>query len=186
MAMQDMAGLGGSGTTPASPEEQAQYDQFVKNAMTMIYDDKMTPQILQNLEGGGNPMQGLARTTAMIVHRIEGDAERQGKELADGVVFNAGIEIGEDLADLQRTAGIADLSDDQMEQATYMAMDEYRNMGGMDPKKAQAELADMQAMDESGELDRVAPGLREKAMQASGAPPPQAPPANPQLRGLGG
>lgn len=179
-------GLDSPGGTPASPEEQAQYDQFVKNAMTMIYDDKMTPQILQSLEGGGNPMQGLARTTAMIVFRVEQDAETNGQKLGDGVAFNAGLEIGEDLADLQRTAGIADLSDEQMEQATYMSMDEYRNMGGMDPKKAQAELADMQALDESGELDRLAPGLREKAMQASGGAPQPPPSGNPQIRGLGG
>lgn len=174
----DAAGLDGA-PQQASPEEQAQYEQFVNKAYELIYaQGEANPAILKSLEGNGDPIDGLANTAAMVVLRVEEAAEASGAQLADGVVYNAGIEILEDLASLARTAGIHEFDEKDTEAALYRALDVYRafkeGAGGIDQQKYQAELGQVVEADRQGKLGQIVPGLdRGKPAPAGGEPPMQ-------------
>jgi hypothetical protein len=166
-----------AGGEPASPEEQAQYEQFVNNAYELIYDEQAIGKVLEGLQGDGNPQDGLAFTAANIVAHLEASAEQSGAPLAEGVVFNAGVEILEDLANLAGHAGIHDFSEEEVEGALYKALDVYREVkgamgGGVDQEGAAAELEMLMAADQEGRLGQAVPGMDEAVQRLGQRRPP--------------
>ncbi len=146
-----------------SPEEQKSYDQFVDNALSAIYDEKSLPQIIQSLRGDGNPMDGLANTVVNIVMRVKSSAEQAGQEISDDILLAAGGEIIEDLAGLAATAGVHEYTPEEIEGAFFQSMDIYREMtgrdGGQNREQIVQDMNQLNALDEAGRLDEVAPGL---------------------------
>ena len=142
----------------ASPEEQRQYDAFVAQALDLIYDQRMLPKIVDMLDGDGDPVEGLARATATIVARIATAAEKGGEKVSGDVLFHAGTEVFEDLANLSKTAKIKDYDadSDALEGAYFRAMDQFRVMmqgaGRINQQAAQEDMAKLEQMDQSGDL----------------------------------
>ncbi|MEM7674513.1 MAG: hypothetical protein AAF449_00770 [Myxococcota bacterium] len=167
----------------ASPEEQASYDQLVGNALVLAFDKERLPSVLKGLRGGDDPIEGLSRTAANIFVRVAKDAEANGVPLAGEVSFAAGTEIVESLAELSTAAGIHDFENDAeaLEGAYFRALDHARVMmqqsGGLSQETAQQDMARLQAMDESGELERMMVGLAESDVPAA---------PDPRTRGLMG
>lgn len=155
-----------------SPEEQAKYDAFVDNALSAIYDDKSLPQIIESLKGDGNPVDGLANTAVSVVVRVEDSAEKAGQALSPDVVFNAGVEVIENLADLAEKAGVHEFTQEEIEGATFQAMDIYREMkgrdGGADRPQIVEDFNRVVSLDQAGKLDEVAPGLTERFPASEG------------------
>lgn len=166
----------------ATPEEQSQYDQIVANAMKLVYDDKTMPAVVEMLAGDGDPIEGLARTAAMVIGRVTESAAQAGVPLDAVVAFHAGTEIFEDLADLSKEADIKDFtqSPDDLEAAYFRALDLSRKMlqdsGRLTPEAADADMQKLSEMDASGQLEQVLMGLAER--DAGGAA------TEPQQRGL--
>ncbi len=146
-----------------SPEEQEQYNQFVNNAFSAIYDDKALPQILESLKGDGDPVEGLANTAAMTVARVKDSARNAGQKVSPDVAFHAGSDILTDLAELSEKAGIHSFSDEEIDKARLRALDIFREMRGRDGGPAKEALArdfnEIVALDKAGRLDEIAPGL---------------------------
>ena len=149
-----------------SPEEQKIYDAFVDNALSVIYDEKSLPQIIESLKGDGNPVDGLANTAGTVVVRVQDSAEQAGQELPPDVVFHAGSEILQDLAQLAEKAGIHQFSPEEIEGAAFQAMDLYREAKGRDGGAARPQIVEdfnqIVALDQAGKLDELAPGLTER------------------------
>ena len=149
-----------------SPEEQKIYDAFVDNALAVIYDEKSLPQIIESLKGDGNPVDGLANTAVTVVVRVQDSAEQAGQELPPDVVFHAGSEILQDLAQLAEKAGIHQFSPEEIEGAAFQAMDLYREAKGRDGGAARPQIVEdfnqIVALDQAGKLDELAPGLTER------------------------
>ncbi len=165
---------GGGGEQPnVSPQEQGIYDQFVNNAFSAIYDEKSLPSIIESLKGDGNPVEGLANTAVGVVVRVQDSAEQAGQALPPEVVFQAGVEILEDLADLAEKAGVHDFTPEELEGATFQAMDRYRELKGDDGASSQEAKEDFDkiiAIDQAGRLDEAVPGLSERyGNQGAGA-----------------
>jgi len=152
-----------------SPEEQGQYDQFVKNAYALIYDPKMLPEgkpgsehaIVKRIAAGGNPVEGLANATVMIVARLSESAKENGTQISPDVLFHGGMEIMEDLANLAMVTGVHTFSEKELEQASYVAMDMYRSIKGneIDPNVIGQDLEMLKQASDAGKLDELAPGL---------------------------
>lgn len=173
---------GGQGE-PATPEEQAQYDAFVKNGFEIIYSGgKVAPNILKALDGDGDPKAGLANVTVMVVSRLVKSADEAGQDISADVVMHGGAEILADLANVQKEAGIADLSDDEQEGAFYQAVDMYRDMeqkmGGIDEAGLEEDFTALMEANDNGNIDDVVPGASQAAarfeQKAAAAPPPAA------------
>lgn len=156
-----------------SPEEQQQYEQFVGNAMTLIYDEDRTPRMLAGLKGAGNPAEGLASTAVTVVKGLADSAEQNGVQISPDVMMHGGLEIIEELADLQREAGIADLTPEEIEGAFYRALDLYRESataeGKLDTAALEQDFAVMQQADQQGRLGEVLPGADQAAQRFAGA-----------------
>jgi hypothetical protein len=177
--MQSPAG----GPQQASPEDQEAYEIFVSTAMNMMYDKKMLPKLKQMLEGAGDPIEGLAEAAVMITHRVSESAEQNGQPLNNDIVFNAGTEIFNQLADVSTRAGIHDFEQDRdgLETAYFRGLDKFRGLmeqsGRLDQEASQRDLQQLQGMSESGELEQMLRGLAEndpraaRPAEAQAAPP---------------
>lgn len=169
----------------ATPEEQEMYNQFVAQGMLMVYQPKMFEQVIKMLEGGGEPQEGLARATALVVARVLTAAEKAQQQIPGDVVFHAGKELFEDLAELSARAGIKDYSQDQdaLEGAFFKAADQLRTMlqdsGKLNQEAAAGDLAKLEQMDQSGELQSMFERLAaqdDEGMQGGEEMPPEAQP----------
>jgi hypothetical protein len=145
-----------------APEEQQAYDKFVGNAYRLMYDDKVMPQVVEALKGDGQPVEGLANAATMVATRLFDAAEQEGEQIPDDVKYHGAVEIIEDLANLQKEAGIADLDEKQIEEAVYRALDIYKSTqeqrGTLDKEGYQQDFQEIQQMAQSGELDSFVNG----------------------------
>lgn len=180
----------------ATPEEQDQKARFVGRALELVYSDNAFSKIRDMLDGGqdGDPTEGLAQATAMVVGRVAGAAEKSGIQLSPAVVLHAGTEVFEDLAHLSKMTGAKDYTQDQQafHKAYYRAIDIYRTMlqgaGEVDQESAKADFGKMQEMDQRGQIEPMFMKLAQNDNQQGGAPaaPDAAADQAPPPRGFGG
>lgn len=149
----------------ASPEQQAAYERTVVAAMDLIYNKDVLPGLLEMLQGGGDPVDGLAMTTAQVFARVALAGEEAGESFDGDILFNAGAEIFNQLADVSDAAGIGNFAEDRdaLEAAYFGALDQVRGMmqqgGRIDQEAAQRDLGTLQQMSESGQLEQMLRGL---------------------------
>lgn len=188
------AGEGESGARePATPEEQQQYDQIVAQALNLLSDPKNKPlrdKMATLLAAGKDRVMALGTASYYVFQTVFTSAQSAGKNFDAGVMLAAGEEINQHVATFGKVRKIADYSQDEIDGAFLKAVDLFRerNPGLLDPQAAQADLHEIQDADQSGTLDKVAPGLAgalgklkglgQKAQsQAPAAAPAGAPPA---------
>lgn len=156
----DAPGATEQGPEPnVTPEEQAQYERVVDNALSLIYDKKVFPTVLEQIRSAPDPATGIAAVTAQIGLRIEQSAQQSGEQLADGVLLHAGAEIVADLAETAEQAGAGTFSEEEVERIYFLAVDLFRSMkqesGGIDQGAAAAELEQTMASGQGAELAQV-------------------------------
>lgn len=161
-----------------TPEEQAQYDRFVDNGLKIIFDEKTAPQILKRLQASGNPIEGLASATVNVVLGLKDSAEKAGQKLDPAVLLHGGAELMENIAELSDAAGVHKFTPEELEQATYAAMDQYgtieKERGTLDTAAFEEDARMLLEADQAGRLDELLPGITEKAKQMGGAKPQEA------------
>lgn len=176
------ANPGGEDEQPnVTPEEQAQYDDFMDKALQLAYNAKFFPQLLERITKASSPVEGLAAVTVAVVKRV---ADSGGQKYGGDVVFKAGTELLEDLAQTASKAGTHDFTEQELEGALYRAMDMYREQSGdlgQDPN-IQADFGQLVEADRAGTLDQIVPGLAEKFGQ--GQQPEAAQQQQPRTRGM--
>ena len=149
-----------------SPEEQAEYDQFVDNGLKLIYNEAMTDKILERLQASDNPVEGLANVTFMVIEKLITSGKQNGKEFSGDIKFHGGVEILEDIANLAMEAGLHEFSEEELESAMYATLDLYgekeKREGTLDEGAAQQDMAGLIQMDQDGTLEQEFPGLKEK------------------------
>ena len=171
-----------------SPEEQAEYDEFVGHAMDLMYKDgeegaAVMPEILEALnvgppqgaEEGANPaIMALAQTAVTIITKLDDSAREQGRVISDDVLMHGGVEIIEQLGDIAEAANFYDYSEEDMIGAFQQAVDLYRPKliadGRTTEETLKAQFAELNEADAAGKLGDVLPGLGEATM---GEPPVQ-------------
>jgi len=159
------------GEPNVTPEEQADYDLFVKNAMEFIYteDDKVLPDVMKRL-ATGKPVDALAQTAVWVVSMVESSAKANTKEITDDVVFHGGREILEQLVEVAEAGGNHDFSEKDIEGAWYQALDMYREAaspegGRFNAEEATAEFMELNEADQQGRADDVLPGFGQLAQK---------------------
>lgn len=149
-----------------SPEEQQQYDRFVDNCYSVIYDQKTLPKILKSLDATDDPVMNLANTVVTVVDFVEKSARGAKMEISGDVLMHGGAEVMGDLADLAGKVNIHDYSEDEIEAATLRAMDMYREKqradGTLDINAAKGDVREVMMADREGRLGEVLPGVEER------------------------
>lgn len=170
MTMPPAAGMEESVT----PDEQAAYNQFVTNGLRMMFDEKVVPQLLESIDATGNPVDGMADAMVSVVRRLEDSAQKAGAEIPGPVKYHGAVELMENLSDLVSKAGIADLGEEQMESALFLALDKYRvsraEDGSLPKDELQQDMEALIAAEQQGSLDEMLPGLSEYAQRAPKPP----------------
>lgn len=163
-----------------SPEEQKQYDRFVDNCYSVIYDQKTLPKILKSLDATEDPKMNLANTVVTVIDFVAKSAKGAQMEISGDVLMHGGAEVMGDLADLAGKVKIHDYTDDEIEGATYIAMDLYREMqkkdGTLDINAAKEDVRTVMMAEKEGRMGEVLPGVEER-FGVKGKPPADEPPA---------
>jgi hypothetical protein len=165
------------GESNVAPEEQAEYDQFVKNGMAMLYHQgEVSPAIIESLsakgegsegegegKGPSGPVIALANTTVEIVSHLDESSRQAGKPVSNDVLLHGGIEIMEQLIDIAETANVHDYSEEEQQGAIAIAMDMYRPKlieGGRTSEDAlKGEFGEVVQADEQGQMEEMLPGI---------------------------
>ena len=186
----------------ASPEEQAQYDQYVGRAMQLIYDKKFFPHLVDMLHGGAEkgqqaandngmsgPQAGLAHAAVIVLQRVGSAAKEAGQTISPDVVLHGGAEVFSQLAEISDRAGISNYGEDRdaLEGAFFAAIDLYLKQaaqsGEVDQQAAQQQLQQLQQMDQSGQLETM---LRDLDAKDQGQPSNENEQTEPPDEGLKG
>lgn len=161
----------------ATPEEQAMYDQIVKNAMRVISPDGDTvaPELQESLSASDNPVLNLAMTTVSVVSGLVSSAQQAGQKIPGDILLPAGAEILELLVEEAEALKLHDYSEEDMERAWYLAVDMYREQakaaGTLDEEALKADFAELEQAEAEGRLDEMIPGARERAEQMAASQP---------------
>lgn len=176
-----------------TPEEQAQYDDFVKGALMLVADQGESildlldedPSDLKGILGDAVPLDemtpalALAATTVIVVLEA---VRRAGEKPSDDVLLQGGKEVLESIAELGEKAGEQEYSQDELNQAWLMGLDLYRataeSEGLVDDAALKAQFDEIVSADKEGRLGSVLPALdnaevREPAAEEEPAAPPQ-------------
>ena len=171
-----------AGQEQASPEEQRLYDDFVNTALSIIYpkgeqQGTVNPSVVTTLRGEidpqvmamfemaeppltQSPIDLLAVSTVQLTLVVEDKAEASGQQLPDDVVMHGGVEILEALVEVAEAAGVHDYSEEDIENATYRAMDLYRiSSPRVDQQALSQEFGAIAEADKSGSLSQLLPGI---------------------------
>lgn len=165
-----------------APEEQAQYDMFVKNGMELLYtpDGKILPEVLNRLSTG-KPIDALAQTAVWLVMMVENSANSSGAQVADEIVLHGGKELFEQLVEIAESAKIHTFKEGEMQGAWYNALDMYREAnsdegGRFNPEEAAEEFSMLNAAAEEGRPEEVLPGFEQAERAFSMAAEKDGPP----------
>ena len=97
----------------------------------------------------------------MVVARVGQAAEQAGETLQPDVVYHAGADILEELADVSAIGKIKDYSNDPdaLEKAWFVALDMFRErlagVNEIDQEGAKADLDRLSQMDQNGTLEKI-------------------------------
>lgn len=175
----------------ASPEEQADYDEFVQACMDLIYvgeDDSATevrPELLAALEPAreaataeaGNPaILAAANAAVQIVQTVDTASFEQERPFSTTVVIHALVEIIEQIIEIAETAGLHDYTEEEMNGTLFQALDLYRpimvELGRATNEELQAEFLQIIEADEAGKLGELMPQFAGVESNMVEAPPP--------------
>jgi len=156
---------GSGGLQDATPQEQEIYDRFLSMAVIALHDDKMLPKTVEFLRSAPSPVEGIAEVASQLTLRVYTEARDKGMDVPGDILLNAGAEVIEAVVEVVEEAGIATISEEQMEVAMYAAADKFTkaaaDMGVYDAQKAQTDLDGLNSMADSGELGAMVPALKQ-------------------------
>lgn len=120
------------GDTPdvqeATPEQRAQFDQFVATGMAILFDPQFVNTARQRIEGDDNPIDAVAEVATNIVNRIFTEAMKQGEDIDQLVVLHGGWQILNYVAEVAQVGAGVEMTPDDIETAFYLAADKFRKM----------------------------------------------------------
>ena len=154
---------------PATPEEQAQYNELVGRALLFVYDKKMLPRLVDTMRADEDPIEGLANVGALVLSRINTALVQAGKDFDGAIKLNAAAEVFDNLADVATAARVHDFDTDVKgrEAAFLRAMDQLRiaetQSGQVDQQTARADMALLQQAEQDGSLQRLLASLGQAA-----------------------
>jgi len=143
--------------------------------MSMMNSEKGSKALLKAISGDENPAEGRANAVASSVRRSEDSDEKAGAKISDDVMLAGGAEILEQAADLSEQTGGHAFTEEELEQATYMAMDIYREarqqQGKLDQGAVGQDLNELKAAEADGTLEEQIPGITEHSQKAGRTQP---------------
>jgi len=179
------------GGAKGGQDEQAQYDMFMANGISLIHDPKISEGLIKRIARAKDPTDAIARATFDIVQRLDSGAKQSGMELSPTVLINGANELMGEIITLAETAGMKPLSDEQKYQsfslATAMYLDDAVKSGKITPEQLQQMGQEAGATPEGQKIAQQIQGQGGGGPPQGGSKPPTAMPgAGTQPPGGGG
>lgn len=166
---------------PASDEEQAMYNLVVSRAIKFMYGQGKN-QVLKVMGAAETPAKGVAQAAVMIIRRMVDSAQQQNQQISEDVLYNAGVEIVENLMNLGVHFGVFQFKDDkeaaqQQDEALGWALNYYGNdalqRGEIDQQGAMQQFQQGLASEQQqAAMNPVSAGVQQ-AMRGQGSPAAQ-------------
>lgn len=164
-----------------TPEEQAEYEQAMNNALELLYTDKgVRPELLEQLKAGGGaveaaaspdqpnasgngPILALAQAAVTIVGQLDDSAREAGKPISDDVLYHVGADVTAEIAEIAEASKIHDYSEEDITGAFMQALDMYRDKAIADGRTSKETLEgqfnEINQAEAAGKLGDILPGL---------------------------
>lgn len=121
------AAAGAEDMEQASPEEQAQYEKLMENALSFIHGEQ-SDQLVERL-AQGEPEEAIADVAVSLVIKLYESAEQAGQKLMDSVLMAGGEDIVNEVINLGVVAGVYDFEEAEGEavqqEAWFIALDKF-------------------------------------------------------------
>lgn len=192
MGMGNPAAGNGKGQQ-ADPELQEQYNKFVLLSTNMIFDERLEEGAIKAMTAEGDPVRAVAKLASLVASRVymaarkesgSQDAIRSADQspISPAVLLHGGWEIVQQAAEFAEMNGIGQLSQEDMEMAYLMAVDQFRltleQSGVLDGQAMKQDMREMErlmgpeavrAIEEAANADRIP----RNALMPKGAQPPR-------------
>lgn len=167
---------GGMQNPPGEDAQDAQVDAFMDTALRVIYGGKtkqgeLSDTVSQMLrEVPEDPVRGLANASVQIASTVVNAAQDQGQQLdGAGVVLPGTWAISNELAEIARTEGIYDYSDEELQQSinasSEMLMDMTAQSGIWNEQEMQGGMDELMAANQDGGLQAIMQDAEQATMQ---------------------
>lgn len=110
----------------ATPEQMAEYNQFVGHAMLLLWDEEFIPQGVELLEAHPDVADAIANIAVVLIQRILAGALEQGHQMSLEVLLHGGKKIVEEVGEFAEASGAQGVNDEVLEDAFYNAADKMR------------------------------------------------------------
>lgn len=155
----------------ASPEETEAYETMVSGLRNHIFGTA-EESIRNKLRESKDPVTEIGNMMLALVMEAASQANQAGVETSFELLVSVGTEVIDDLLELAEAMGVVKaITDDDREKALFTAVQGYLVSADVPPEEqelAKEQLAEMHA---SGEVDRVAAHVRERAIREEGVDP---------------
>lgn len=153
-------------------DEEDQQKQLVGAALLVAYESKVMDQIVAKFRESEAPVQALAEISVMLMNRAEGEID--GK-IDPTVLIGAGADVLGDMAELAGKLQIYDFSEEEINSAFLVAVDQYRAAkdasGQLDNDYYRQEVERLKQADADGTLQKEMPELANVGQYLPKGPP---------------
>lgn len=112
MAAQQPQGMEQDDEPNVTPEEQALYDDFVHNAMNVMYSEATSREVLNTIQTAETTVEGIAQAAILVGDQVYQKAVEQNVTIPDAVLGHAGDQIIDAIIEMAQAANvIQDISD---------------------------------------------------------------------------
>lgn len=178
-----------------TPDEQAQFDKVLTAAYKLMYSKQGFPILLKKLqEDPSDVAYNYGHTLAMLMLSIQNAARAKGNAFDPGIIFEAGLEVLQDLMKIGASSGMVrqEFSEKVATRALFVALKVYGdaelragNVTSQDMVNAKNEIASLgldpeAAQEATGARNQAAVESHAKGMMqdhppGTGQPQPQQP-----------
>jgi len=109
----------------ANEQDQAQYDMFMANGMSIIYDKTTSKKIINQIVKSPDPVEAVSDATLSVVEKLESSAGASKIKIQDAVLIQGSNALMGEIIGLAEAAGMEPLSDEQKYQAFSLAVSKY-------------------------------------------------------------
>lgn len=154
-----------------SPEEQDAYETMLSALRSHIFggaEEGIRAQLRQSQDVA----QDVGSMTLALVMEASKQAGEAGIETGFDFLIAIATEVIDDLLDIADAMGIVDgVTDDDREKAMFSAIQSYLMSAEVPPEEQEIAKQQLAELNESGEVERVAQHVRERAIREEGVDP---------------
>lgn len=125
---------------PVETNEDPQYDIFITNGMSIIYDSATSKKLINQIVKSPDPIEAVSDATLNVVGKLESSAESSKIKIQDSVLIQGSNALMGEIIGLAEAAGMEPLSDEQKYQAFSLAVSKYIQRALKSGKMTQEQL----------------------------------------------